>query len=306
MDFLVVADPADKLNPKSDTTLSMVREALQRGHVIRWTTAEDLYFWGGRVFARSQTVEECQEGALPRLQSEREDVSVNSCDGVWIRKDPPFDSSYTTLCWLLALEENNVAMLNRPSLLLRFHEKMLPWEALERGFLKQEDLVPTFLPTGRQMAVPKNFPRGEAVAKPWLGHGGKGVEKLESAQTPKPLMLLQPYLPKVQTTGDRRVFFLDGKYIGDFVRLPAEGRIQANLAQGGKAVLRERTKREMDVCGRVGEFLQEIGIVFAGVDLLDERVSEINITSPTGFEALRSLGGPRLAPKYLDYVENLL
>lgn len=305
MEFLIIADSVDSLKPKADTTLVILREALKRGHEVYWATDQDFSFWAGRVRARVQKVESCADGVLPLMQNEKEERDINSFEGVWIRKDPPFDSNYFSLCWLLALEENNVPFLNRPSILLRYHEKMLPFEACERGFLQSSDLVPSLIATGTRHSVPKNFPRGESVIKPWLGHGGKGVEKLAEPQSPKHWQILQPLLP-VEKMGDRRVFFLNGERIGDFIRYPAAGKIQANLAQGGKAAMKELSRKELAICEKLGEFLQETGIQFAGVDLLAEKVSEINITSPTGFAALVELNGPRLAVNYLNFAENQL
>jgi glutathione synthase len=182
---------------------------------------------------------------------------------------------------------------------------MLPFEAVELGFLNENEVIPTFIVGGNRHLVPKSFPRGESVIKPWLGHGGKGVEKIAAPASPKAWQMMQPLLP-VEKTGDRRVFFLNGQRIGDFVRYPAEGKIQANLAQGGRAALQDLSKKESAICEKVGQFLQEKGILFAGIDLLGERLSEVNITSPTGFAALAQLGGPRLAVNYLNFAEELL
>ncbi|HEY8280394.1 MAG TPA: hypothetical protein VIH99_12270, partial [Bdellovibrionota bacterium] len=303
MNFLVIADPLRKLKPKTDTSLALVREAIMRTHTVHWCTAEDLYLWHGRVFARVDEISGCAEQSLPVVETVKEPQPINSYDGVWIRKDPPFDNSYLSLCWLLALEENNVPMLNKPSLLLRYHEKMLPFEALEKGFLREEEVIPSFLPTGRRLQVPADFPQGESVTKPWLGHGGEDVRKLDSPKSPEPYFFLQPLQKEVTRTGDRRIFFLNGEIIGSFARMPAEGDIRANLAAGGHGVMREMNKKELEVANRLGDFLKEIGIEFAGADMIGEKISEVNITSPTGFQTFYELGGRRLAPLYLQYVE---
>jgi len=306
MNFLVIADPIRNLKGKTDTSLAMVREALQRAHEVHWCSGEDLFLWEGRVFARVDKIEGCADGSLPVTDTIKEPQSINSYDGVWIRKDPPFDQSYMSLCWLLALEENNVPMLNKPSLLLRYHEKMLPWEAVEKGFLSQDEVIPTFLPTGRRFPVPEDFPRGEAVLKPWLGHGGKDVKLIPNPQTPEPYTILQPLQKEVTRTGDRRIFILDGEVIGSFPRMPAEGSIISNLAAGGTGVMKEMTKKEAETADRLGVFLKEIGVTFAGADMIDGKISEVNITSPTGFVTYQQVGGRRLAPAYLDYAETLV
>lgn len=305
MQFLIIGDPIAKLKPKTDTSLSFMREALSRGYEVHWCTSEDLFLWENRLWVRVEKAVSCESGQYPQTETVEEPQIVNSYDSVWIRKDPPFDQSYLSLCWLLALEENNVPMINKPSVLLRYHEKLLPFEALDRGYLTEEEIIPTFLPTGRRMHVPENFPRVECVTKPWLGFGGQDVKKIPSPQTQEPYTILQPLQKNIATMGDRRAFFIDGVCVGSFVRLPPPGEVKSNIASGGTGVLREPTKREKDIIHRLENFLKDIGVAFAGVDILDEKVSEINITSPTGFETYYSLGGPRLSPQLLNYIETL-
>ncbi len=304
MNFLIVGDNLRSLKPKTDTSLALAREALTRAHEIHWTTAEDLFLWEGRVFARVDTITGCAENSLPATETIKEPQSINTYDGVWIRKDPPFDNSYLSLCWLLALEENNVPMFNKPSVLLRYHEKMIPFEALERGYLQEDEIIPSFLPTGRRFPVPEDFPRGEAVSKPWLGHGGKDVTLLPAPQSPEPYFFLQPLQKEIYRSGDRRIFILDGEVIGSFVRLPPAGEIKSNIASGGTGVMRDMSKKEKEIIMRLSVFLKEIGVVFAGVDMIHEKISEVNITSPTGFLTYAEIGGRRLAPLVLEYCEN--
>jgi glutathione synthase len=306
MQILIVGDPLRNLKPKTDTSLAIAREALMRTHTVHWTTAEDLFLWEGRVFARVEELTGCADGSLPMTETIAETQAINSYDNVWIRKDPPFDVSYLSLCWLLALEENNVPILNKPSLLLRYHEKLLPLEAVEKGFLRAEELIPTYLPTGRRFPVPSDFPKGESVTKPWLGHGGKDVRALESATSPEPFFFLQPLQKEIHRSGDRRIFFLNGEVIGSFTRFPPAGEIKSNIASGGRGELREMNKREKEIAERLGDFLKELGIVFAGADMIGDKVSEVNITSPTGLLTYHEIGGPRLAPLLVNFAEELL
>lgn len=303
MNFLIIGDNLRKLKPKFDSSLELAREALTRAHEVHWTTAEDLFLWEGRVFARVDQITGCAKDSLPATETVKEPQSINNYDGVWIRKDPPFDESYLSLCWLLALEENNVPMFNKPSVLLRYHEKMIPLEAVEKEYLRADELIPTYLPTGHRFPLPANFPRGETVTKPFLGHGGRDVEKHESAQAPEPYFFLQPLQKEITRTGDRRIFILDGEVIGSFVRLPAEGEIKSNIVAGGTGVLKEMNKKERELADRLGVYLKEIGVVFAGVDMINEKISEVNITSPTGLLTFHAIGGRRLAPLLLEYAE---
>jgi glutathione synthase len=306
MNFLIIGDPIAKLKSQTDTSLALVREALTREHEVHWAEIEDVVFWNGRAQVRTQKLTACAPDSLPRSeQGHNEPVEINTFDGVWIRKDPPFDQNYMSLCWLLALEEENVPMLNRPSLLLRYHEKMLPFEAVERGHLTSSEVIPTFLPLGARFKIPSDFPKGEAVNKPWLGHGGKDVTRLEKAQSVPAQTILQPLQKSVERHGDRRIFVLDGAVIGSFVRIPPTGSIISNIASGGTGLLKEMNPREKALAEKTAAFLKEIGIIFAGLDMIDEQISEINITSPTGFRTLANLNGPRLEKVYLDYAESL-
>ena len=244
MQFLIIGDPIAKLKPKTDTSLALVREALSRGHTVHWCTCEDLYLWEQRVWMRGDELTQCDPGSYPLIEPLTEESVINSYDGIWIRKDPPFDQSYLSMCWLLALEENNVPMTNKPSVLLRYHEKMLPFEALERGYLFEDEIIPTFLPTGRLMKVPKNFPQGESVSKPWLGFAGHDVRKLPAPHSQDPYNMLQPLMKGVSTNGDRRVFFINGIMAGSFVRMPPAGEIKSNIASGGTGVMKPLSKKE--------------------------------------------------------------
>ena len=306
MNFLIIGDPIKNLKAHTDTSLSIAREMLMRSYTVHWATHEDLFLWEGRIYARVENFTGCNDKSLPSTELLKETQALNSYDAVWIRKDPPFDESYIALCWLLALEEKNVPILNSPSVLLRYHEKLIPWEALESGHLEASEVIPSFLPMGRRFPVPADFPKGEAVTKPFFGHAGKDVQRIPGPQTPEPQFFLQPLQHEVTRTGDRRVFFLDGEVIGSFVRMPPAGEIKSNIASGGTGSLRDMNKKEISVTDRLGLFLKEKGIVFAGADLMAEKISEVNITSPTGFETLSSLGGVRLAPKLVDYAENIL
>lgn len=306
MNFLIIGDPLKNLKAATDTSLSIAREMLQRSYVVHWATPEDLFLWEGRIFARVENFTGCNDKSLPSTELLKETQALNSYDAVWIRKDPPFDTNYIALCWLLALEEKNVPIINPPSVLLRYHEKLIPWEALESGHLETNEVIPSFLPMGRRFPVPEGFPKGEAVTKPFFGHAGKDVKRIPGPQTPEAQFFLQPLQKEVNRTGDRRVFFLDGEMIGSFVRMPPEGEIKSNIASGGTGILRDMNKKEIGITDRLGLFLKERGIIFAGADLMAEKISEVNITSPTGFETYSAIGGPRLAPRLVDYAESLL
>lgn len=310
MDYLYLADPLDRLRPQGDSTLALVRATLRRGDRAYWCLAPSIEYRRGDVLVSASQVLDCPEGQLPRLSGDVEkDLTAFRC--VFIRKDPPFDTSYLRLCWVLSLVESKVAFLNRPSLLIRYHEKLMALEALSQGFITEEQTLPTLigepanlLPTIRKLGWEK------IVSKPFLGFGGQGVrlwsrDEFASACRLEEESVFQPFFDEVRNVGDRRVFFLDGRHIGDFVRMPPAGGFVSNLAQGGRAVARPLDAREVDTIERIGKFLKSTGVHLAGADLIGPRVSEINITSPTGIQAIKQLEKRDISDSILDFTATL-
>ncbi len=311
MNILIVSDPIQGLHPESDTGLSMLRYSLMKGSSVFWCIVDDISAENFTLVVQAQKVQSCERKQLPELDPP-EPQNLDFFHTVWIRKDPPFDGSYVTLCWLLCLREGKQLFINSPSLLLRHHEKFLPLEALDGGFLLERDIIPTWV-CGSSSGDSKSpsFLSGEVIRKPWFGHGGAGVQKFSSIEealkdSSSLHYIYQPFLPMVTQTGDKRIFFFDGEYMGDFVRIPKKGSIVANLAQGGHGILKPLKPEEKNTCDRVGKFLKHLGIAIAGVDMIDGKISEINITAPTGFETLRELGGPPMDEKFFQMVERQL
>ena len=317
MKWLIIGDPLETLLPATDTGLSLLREAHSRGRDVHWATPGGVILNGVSIEVSTQFVTESIPGALPKTKIEKKPSKIDDFDCVWIRKDPPVDMNYISLCWLLAHAENSTVILNPPSLLLRFHEKMIPYEAHRAGYLNEDEVVPTSLWTGESSPTPATDGENAWISKPWLGHGGRDISKwdsidhflkaLENFQNihTDPLML-QAYYPAIKKTGDRRVLFIGGKYVGDFVRFPAGDSLEANLSRGGRAAQVEMTASEKETTSRLGDYLKSIKIALAGADFIDGRVTEVNITAPTGFETLRQLQGIDLGAQLVDFTEKLV
>lgn len=298
--LVLIGDPVAKLKPAADSSFAMAEVALSQGISVYWAEADSVALSAQDVWLKAARVRAVSAQGLDLVEP-AEELPLRKFAVAMIRKDPPFDTSYLRLCWLLALEESRVRLLNSPSSLLRYHEKMLPYEAVAQGFLKAADVIPSFCGPGAEARrFLENLGVAEVVSKPFLGHGGEAVHKLSRTEVlgfepHSPLLgggnLLQPYQPEI-TKGDRRVFFLKGKYIGSFLRVPKEGHFVSNLAQGGTAVVAPLSAREKSVIERTGKFLRRVGIFFAGADLIGHRLSEVNVTSPTGFRSLEKLQGP--------------
>ncbi|MFH2204023.1 MAG: hypothetical protein ABIJ96_12965 [Elusimicrobiota bacterium] len=302
MKVLFIADRPADLNPRADTTLYMLREVLRRDMAAYYAVPERVYWSGTELLADAEAVESCAKHALPVL-GRRERLSfAGGIDAVFIRKDPPFDLDYISLCWLLTAYEEKVRMINRPSLLLRYHEKMPPYAAAAAGKLRADDVVPACLASRLEQitAFVEALDAPRIILKPWLGYGGRGIRRVardEFLKAPgsfglgKERWMVQPYLEAVERTGDRRGFFFNGRYCGSIVRMPKPGGFVSNLAQGGTAVKQELSAKERALVARIESWLKGSGIVFAGSDFIDGRLSELNITSPTGFASYEELYG---------------
>jgi len=307
MNILFVADPFDKINPALDTTLMLCGESWRRKHVVYWATDTDLSISKNKLMVSTCKILSSAAFQIPQV-SVKKTIAVANMDAVLIRKDPPFDQRYLQMCWLLSLEEHRVYMLNRPSVLLRHQEKLLPIEAFGCGYLQETDIIPTFL---NQIESLKEWGRRKEiplwVVKPLLGYAGIGVrsEKPENILSVNVGVddIVQPFQKEVTETGNLNAIFIGGKYLAHFIKVPKEGNFLSNILRGGHAEMRPLLKRESGVLRKVEKFLKVMGIQWAGVDLLGQIIAEINITSPGGLTDLLALERRDYSKNVINFVE---
>lgn len=308
MRILIIADELSQLRPKNDTSIALAAESLQRGHQVWWSDSDKVSLRGHAPVVQAAPVRAAVLKVLPQLEA-WERYPLTAFDAVLIRKNPPFNEEYIRLCWFLAPYETRLVISNRPSLLVHHHEKMIPIQAVAAGLLRSEEIIPSCV--SRDAAMVADFMAEQNapawIMKPWTGYGGHGVRKVDSTAgvidavgSSDQLMIVQPFLPTIATNGDRRIFYIDGEIAADFVRLPQAGGFISNLASGGRAEFRPMDGPTRDRAERLGQFLCTVGFDFAGADLIDGYVSEVNVTSPTGLVSLLDLGGPNLVPRVLD------
>lgn len=227
-------------------------------------------------------------------------VDLSSFDIVLIRQDPPFDMNYISTCHILSFLPTTCLVLNNPSAIINQPEKI--------SVLHFPDYIPPSLICLSLNTTSLSFihHHKQVVAKPLYGHGGLDVILLDVAIewqlqlsdliTRYGTVVLQKFLPQVNTHGDKRIFMLGGEIIGSFQRKPAVGEIRSNLAVGGTAFSTTLTTRELEICAQIKPWLYNNGLFFAGIDLLAEHLIEINVTSPTGLTTLKKLG-------HLDFLD---
>ncbi len=311
MKVLIIADTLTDLNPSSDTGLSLAREAIRRGYDLYWSTPEEIIVEAKTVVIFATKVSECPEESLPTRTEDNIRLVISDLDSLWIRKDPPFDSSYLSMCWKLRLLHEELQILNPIETLLSFHEKMIPIFAAKAGAFPAEFVLDSYIGKCKELAklpsVQEKLGR-PYIIKPWLGHGGEGIRTMEknlSSTKDADDIIAQKLIQDIAEVGDRRVLFIDGEYVGDFVRFPKKGSIIANLAQGGTAEIREPDSELRSLFDKLGSYLKSQSIFLAGADFIGNYLTEVNITAPTGFETVRKLTGKNLAEIYVSKAEVL-
>jgi glutathione synthase len=304
----VQMDPIDTLLVERDTSLAFMVEAQARGHEAFWYHPSDLWWEDGAVYAHAHRVEVKPDPAdhYRTLHSGR--MAVADFDVVLIRQDPPFDMGYVSNTYLLELAGTRV--INDPRGVRDIPEKL--------STLRYPHLVaPTFV--GRNLDAIVAFARkhDQVVLKPAFFAGGEGVSRGRAsdgdfiakvaamlAEVGKEPIIVQAFIPGVKD-GDKRVFVLDGEPLGVVRRMPKAGEFRANLHVGGVAQEGALDDRDREIVAAVAPLLAEKGILFAGLDVIDGRLTEINVTSPTLVNELKRFSNIDIPRLFIDALERL-
>jgi glutathione synthase len=304
----VQMDPIDKIRIAGDSTFALLLEAQSRGHSLLYYTPDRLNLQGARVFAQAQPLEVRDEQGRHATLGEARTVELGDLDVVLLRQDPPFDLAYIATTHLLERIHPRTLVVNDPRAVRDAPEKLFVMDFPEL-------MPPTLVSRERAAIEAFRAEHGEVVMKPLYGFGGGSVFKLGlrdpnfgslfdlfSTSFREP-WVIQKFLPAV-SQGDKRIILVDGEALGAVNRVPAEDDIRSNMVRGGAAKETELTRREREICARIGPELKKRGLLFAGIDVIDGFLTEINVTSPTGLRAISRLGGPNLAAAIWDAIES--
>jgi glutathione synthase len=303
----VQMDPIDRINVRGDSTFAMLLEAKKRGHKLSYYTPDRLAMLDGKVFATVAGLEVRDIAGDHFTLAESRRVALDEFDVVLLRQDPPFDLAYITSTHLLERIHPKTLVVNDPASVRNAPEKMLVTEFPQ--------LMPATLIT-RDLAEIKAFraAHGDIVMKPLYGHGGGGVFRITRddlnfgslydmfATTFREQWVIQKFLPAVKE-GDKRILLVDGEFAGAVNRVPAADDLRSNMVRGGSPKETELTAREREICKTIGPMLRERGMIFVGIDVIGDLLTEINVTSPTGIRAVKNLGGPDAAALIWDKIE---
>lgn len=307
MRFLFVMDPPGSMLPDKDTTFAFMRGALARGHECWCCLPHEVGYRDGRVEALAQRLI-VSDGPPHVTLLEQRRLQTPTIEAVFIRKDPPFDSAYLHLTQILDLATGHCFVFNAPRGLQAANEKLF---ALRFGSWLPKTLIS---PEPKELLEFLDAIGGHGVIKPLDGAGGFGVMLLSHADKNKRAIvdlltleghrsaLLQEYLPAV-TEGDKRVLLLDGESLGAIRRVPQRDDIRANIHVGGMVEPTALSEREAELVAEVGPKLAELGLYFVGLDLIGERLIEVNVTSPTGIQQLSLHLGRPLEQDVIAWVE---
>jgi glutathione synthase len=301
-------DPIDTINIDADSTFALALEAQARGHALYHYLPQALTLRDGRLFARGRPLEVVRRHGNHHRFGAFEELDLAGLDVVLMRQDPPFDMAYITATHLLELlPADGPLVVNDPASVRNAPEKLF--------VLHFRELMPPTLLSLDPDEI-RSFWRehGDIVLKPLFGNGGAGVfhlrpgdENLNSllemyAQVQREPVMVQRYLPEVRQ-GDKRIILVEGEPVGAVNRVPAEGEARANLHVGGRAVKTRLTDREREICAAIGPSLRQQGLLFVGIDVIGDYMTEINVTSPTGIQEIARLDGVDLAANIWDAIE---
>lgn len=308
MRFVFVMDPVATVKMKTDTSFAFMLEAEARGHRVDHALATDVFVDAGvpHAFVRKAHAERREDA--PVTLDEREVVRLADVDAVFIRKDPPFDREYLWLTQMLELLRGKTFVFNDPRGLREANEKLYT--------LQFPELVPETLVTADEARIREFVGRvgGRAVLKPVDGYAGTGVFSLVPGDanfgsaietlTEKGArhVIAQRYLPEIKE-GDKRVLLLEGEPLGSFFRVPQGGDVRSNMRVGGRIEGTPLTARDHEIIARIKPTLLRDGLFFVGLDIIGDRLTEVNCTSPTGLQQMAALTGRNLAGEVLARVE---
>jgi glutathione synthase len=300
-------DPIEKIDIGGDSTFALALEAQARGHSLLYYGPRDLTFRDGKVTARARPLQVRNTRGDHFTLGESSVVDLSTTDVVLMRQDPPFDMSYITATHLLERIHPKTLVVNDPAHVRNAPEKLFVTEF--------KGLMPPTLITSDRMEI--NAFRAEhkdIIVKPLYGNGGAGVFRVKADDENLGSMLemftafyrepviVQRYVPEVRK-GDKRIILVDGEYAGAINRVPAQGEARSNMHVGGKAEATTLTAREKDICAAIGPELKRRGLIFTGIDVIGDYLTEINVTSPTGIWEVKRFGGADIAALLWDAIE---
>ena len=307
LNVAIQMDHVSSIDIDGDSTFVLGLEAEKRGYAVWHYTPPDLSFRDGKVTARCQPMKLRREKGNHFTLGKEEVRDLSTFDVVLLRQDPPFDMSYITTTHLLEHVHPKTLVVNDPASVRNAPEKLFVTHF-------EGVMPPTLISSDARAIRAFRDEHKDIIIKPLFGNGGSGVFRLRPgdenfnsllemfSQKSREPVIAQRYLPEVRK-GDKRIILIDGKVVGAINRVPAEGEARSNMHVGGVAMKSTLTKREEEICEIIGPELTRLGLIFVGIDVIGDWLTEINVTSPTGLQQIDRFDGVSLEAQMWDAIE---
>ncbi len=306
----MVMDPIDRINIKKDTSFAMLLEAQARGWDLHYMELQDLYLRNGAALARTRSLNVIRDEKQWFQFIGEQDIALGELDAIIMRKDPPFDQEYLYATFVLErAEQAGVLVANKPQSLRDANEKLFtawfPQCCTETLVTRDANRIKNFL-----------LELDEIIVKPLDGMGGASIFYLRQGDPNTSVIvetmtqhntrsvMAQKYLPQIKN-GDKRILMVNGEPVPYcLARIPAQGESRGNLAAGGTGQGRELTERDRWIASQVGPILKDKGLLFVGLDVIGDFLTEINVTSPTCVQELDKQFGLNISATLMDVIES--
>ena len=308
----IIMDPIGSITPYKDSSLAMLLEAERRGAEIHYFEQKDVRLLSGTAMGQSTLLQVRDDNDDWYTLGDRQDVALGDLDAILMRKDPPFDMEYVYTTYILdRAAQQGALIVNAPQSLRDMNEK-----AYTAWF---PELTPRTLIT-RSMDDMKAFleEHDHVVAKPLDGMGGRSIFVIRKGDKNanvvfetltdygKQFAMAQVYIPEI-TAGDKRILLIEGEPVPyALARIPSDEDNRGNMVAGAVAVGQAMSARDHEICEAVGPVLREAGVLFAGIDVIGDYLTEVNVTSPTGIRELDKQFDLNIAGLMFDAIERKL
>jgi glutathione synthase len=300
-------DPIETINIDADSTFVLALEAQARGHALWHYLPRDMSLKGGRVSARARRLEVRRKHGDHYTYGAFEVIDLAAMDVVLMRQDPPFDMAYITTTHLLEHVHPRTLVVNDPVAVRNAPEKL---------YVTHFDglMPPTLISSDPQAIAAFRAEHKDIIVKPLFGNGGAGVFHIAPADEnlnaliemftsmSREPIVVQRYLPEVRQ-GDKRILLLEGEPLGAVLRVPAPGETRANLHVGGTPRRTSLDEHDLRIVERLRPVLVRDGLFFVGIDVIGGRLTEVNVTSPTGVQEVNALESSCLESRVLERLE---
>tara|TARA_B110000467_G_C18329712_1_gene492041 strand:+ start:391 stop:1353 length:963 start_codon:yes stop_codon:yes gene_type:complete len=308
----IVMDPISQVKVAKDSSMAMMLEAQRRGYEIHYMEMKDLYLEQGQCRANTQKIKVFDDANHWYELSDTQDIALSELDAVLMRKDPPFDTEFIYATYMLERAEcEGTLIVNKPQSLRDCNEKLFTaWFS---------DLTPRTLVTRNSDQIRKfHQEQQDIIIKPLDGMGGASIFRIKADDVNVGVIIetltnhgeqyamVQEYMPEI-VDGDKRILIVNGEPMPYcLARIPAQGETRGNLAAGGRGVARPLSDSDRAIAEAIAPELIKRGLYFVGLDVIGDKVTEINVTSPTCIREIEAAYDINISAKLMDAIEENL